>query len=136
AKTGSLVHAFKAIQGPTGPKSFKMVNPTSARAATPIFKADSYVRTAGKAIGKGFIGLGFGVGATTGTTAGLTVAAAVLGFHPVGWAAIGIATAGAAVGVGATMGFNYLYDNNILDRKSTRLNSSHVSISYAVFCLK
>src|SRR5699024_12533054 len=26
-----------------------------------------------------------------------------------------------------------LYD---LDRKSTRLNSSHVSISYAVFCLK
>src|SRR5207249_5028060 len=25
---------------------------------------------------------------------------------------------------------------DILDRKSTRLNSSHVSISYAVFCLK
>src|SRR5699024_12142270 len=25
---------------------------------------------------------------------------------------------------------------NWLDRKSTRLNSSHVSISYAVFCLK
>src|SRR5699024_11872401 len=25
---------------------------------------------------------------------------------------------------------------NITDRKSTRLNSSHVSISYAVFCLK
>src|SRR5699024_11582231 len=25
---------------------------------------------------------------------------------------------------------------NQLDRKSTRLNSSHVSISYAVFCLK
>src|SRR5699024_12230929 len=27
------------------------------------------------------------------------------------------------------------YDAIILDRKSTRLNSSHVSISYAVFCL-
>src|SRR2546430_7962526 len=27
------------------------------------------------------------------------------------------------------------YDNN-LDRKSTRLNSSHSQISYAVFCLK
>src|SRR5699024_11390839 len=27
-------------------------------------------------------------------------------------------------------------DQIILDRKSTRLNSSHVSISYAVFCLK
>src|SRR3712207_8402060 len=26
--------------------------------------------------------------------------------------------------------------NNILDRKSTRLNSSHANISYAVFCLK
>src|SRR5437868_12701782 len=26
--------------------------------------------------------------------------------------------------------------NSSIDRKSTRLNSSHVSISYAVFCLK
>src|SRR5207253_8630885 len=26
--------------------------------------------------------------------------------------------------------------NEIVDRKSTRLNSSHVAISYAVFCLK
>src|SRR5699024_12869744 len=29
-----------------------------------------------------------------------------------------------------------LYAKRFLDRKSTRLNSSHVSISYAVFCLK
>src|SRR5699024_11995413 len=28
------------------------------------------------------------------------------------------------------------FDALLLDRKSTRLNSSHVSISYAVFCLK
>src|SRR2546427_1513140 len=28
------------------------------------------------------------------------------------------------------------YNNNMLDRKSTRLNSSHSQISYAVFCLK
>src|SRR5690606_41917620 len=27
------------------------------------------------------------------------------------------------------------YNDNALDRKSTRLNSSHVKISYAVFCL-
>src|SRR5699024_12229427 len=27
-------------------------------------------------------------------------------------------------------------EQGLLDRKSTRLNSSHVSISYAVFCLK
>src|SRR5699024_12385100 len=36
-------------------------------------------------------------------------------------------------------GFNVFYTGiNMggLDRKSTRLNSSHVSISYAVFCLK
>src|SRR5690625_6783496 len=40
--------------------------------------------------------------------------------------------------------FNYQQDldnyvnhyENKLDRKSTRLNSSHVAISYAVFCLK
>src|SRR5690606_39296272 len=34
-------------------------------------------------------------------------------------------------------GFYQHYKNTIeLDRKSTRLNSSHVKISYAVFCLK
>src|SRR3712207_8886605 len=27
-------------------------------------------------------------------------------------------------------------DGGVLDRKSTRLNSSHANISYAVFCLK
>src|SRR5690625_6062301 len=30
----------------------------------------------------------------------------------------------------------YVHNLNRLDRKSTRLNSSHVAISYAVFCLK
>src|SRR5699024_11936539 len=29
----------------------------------------------------------------------------------------------------------YVFEGNSRDRKSTRLNSSHVSISYAVFCL-
>src|SRR5437868_8942109 len=29
-----------------------------------------------------------------------------------------------------------VHSANVRDRKSTRLNSSHVSISYAVFCLK
>src|SRR5690242_21421569 len=32
--------------------------------------------------------------------------------------------------------FTQLYHNAEEDRKSTRLNSSHMSISYAVFCLK
>src|SRR5207302_4738185 len=31
--------------------------------------------------------------------------------------------------------WSYLYGMNHRDRKSTRLNSSHVKISYAVFCL-
>src|SRR5437660_5851756 len=30
----------------------------------------------------------------------------------------------------------YTESDDALDRKSTRLNSSHVAISYAVFCLK
>src|SRR5699024_12224966 len=32
--------------------------------------------------------------------------------------------------------FKFLFTFLFRDRKSTRLNSSHVSISYAVFCLK
>src|SRR5699024_11444115 len=35
-----------------------------------------------------------------------------------------------------TLGERTLAVDQHLDRKSTRLNSSHVSISYAVFCLK
>src|SRR5690625_6811220 len=31
---------------------------------------------------------------------------------------------------------DYFEDYTLQDRKSTRLNSSHVAISYAVFCLK
>src|SRR5438876_2172849 len=31
---------------------------------------------------------------------------------------------------------DYIWVGVVLDRKSTRLNSSHPSISYAVFCLK
>src|SRR5207249_9778027 len=33
-------------------------------------------------------------------------------------------------------GHNWGLAQHVEDRKSTRLNSSHVSISYAVFCLK
>src|SRR5690625_6306785 len=34
------------------------------------------------------------------------------------------------------IGREHKIEPNDLDRKSTRLNSSHVAISYAVFCLK
>src|SRR3712207_8499987 len=37
----------------------------------------------------------------------------------------------------STVVFNRTYTlDELLDRKSTRLNSSHANISYAVFCLK
>ena len=41
------------------------------------------------------------------------------------------------LGLGATAVNDRRWDNeHLIDRKSTRLNSSHVVISYAVFCLK
>src|SRR5438309_8363698 len=40
-------------------------------------------------------------------------------------------SAGVAVGINSR-----LESEDVADRKSTRLNSSHSSISYAVFCLK
>src|SRR5699024_12286336 len=46
-----------------------------------------------------------------------------------GGAGVGGAAVSAGVGAGVAVGSGE-------DRKSTRLNSSHVSISYAVFCLK
>src|SRR5437773_9019211 len=36
----------------------------------------------------------------------------------------------------ATVPANVVIEERLEDRKSTRLNSSHITISYAVFCLK
>src|SRR5690625_6232475 len=44
--------------------------------------------------------------------------------------------AGKGFSVVATEIRNLAETTNDIDRKSTRLNSSHVAISYAVFCLK
>src|SRR3712207_8226763 len=51
--------------------------------------------------------------------------------------------AGAAADFGQVVFVQFLREEgqllcrvNVLDRKSTRLNSSHANISYAVFCLK
>src|SRR5437667_7713019 len=42
----------------------------------------------------------------------------------------------ALIGVGAQLVDAADRVDDLLDRKSTRLNSSHITISYAVFCLK
>src|SRR5690606_39549427 len=44
--------------------------------------------------------------------------------------------AGMAIGAVLDAGHQLALGLDRLDRKSTRLNSSHVKISYAVFCLK
>src|SRR5690554_7341082 len=61
-----------------------------------------------------------------------------------GWLRATDTTLGADNGLGAAAALAILEDDTLthgplealLDRKSTRLNSSHVRISYAVFCLK
>src|SRR2546430_10279136 len=68
---------------------------------------------------------------------------AVLSSHPGGnWWGVGQTTLGI---INLKIGFHGLASHaavspekgkNALDRKSTRLNSSHSQISYAVFCLK
>src|SRR2546427_2302872 len=45
-------------------------------------------------------------------------------------------TASFAIAGGATSGPPAIANDAVRDRKSTRLNSSHSQISYAVFCLK
>src|SRR5690606_39399591 len=39
-------------------------------------------------------------------------------------------------GIDVSIDVNCVFEGTVEDRKSTRLNSSHVKISYAVFCLK
>src|SRR5690606_42055257 len=51
----------------------------------------------------------------------------------------GYVASGHAAPMGQTLGFSLVEVDEghaVIDRKSTRLNSSHVKISYAVFCLK
>src|SRR5690606_41745113 len=51
--------------------------------------------------------------------------------------AYGVVTLYVLFGGAAAVGWTNVFEGMIMiDRKSTRLNSSHVKISYAVFCLK
>src|SRR5437667_8438765 len=49
---------------------------------------------------------------------------------------IGISASFALTWVMSSLLFGVSTTDPIIDRKSTRLNSSHITISYAVFCLK
>src|SRR3712207_5690380 len=60
-----------------------------------------------------------------------------------GAALFGVASCGGSEKIGGGQGaggdsgiFTFAQGLDVLDRKSTRLNSSHANISYAVFCLK
>src|SRR5699024_12291236 len=65
-------------------------------------------------------------------TIGILIALAILYCYPKS-PGENLATAIMVFILGFVALFVYIYT---IDRKSTRLNSSHVSISYAVFCLK
>src|SRR3989442_4668338 len=73
------------------------------------------------------------------TTLFRSVAWAVVGVEP-GYMGIGPAPAARKALQKAGMKLEQMdlveFHPRLLDRKSTRLNSSHVRISYAVFCLK
>src|SRR3712207_8468036 len=66
----------------------------------------------------GEVGVAVGVG--VGVAVGVLVAVAL----------------GVGVSVGRAVGISVPVGVTVGDRKSTRLNSSHANISYAVFCLK
>src|SRR5699024_11336389 len=72
--------------------------------------------------------------------AGLTVVAAWLWMSPLLLRKVVVGAIATALYVPnyffAAEDTNYLAETTPSDRKSTRLNSSHVSISYAVVCLK
>src|SRR5690606_41521710 len=75
---------------------------------------------------------------------GLAVEAVLVGVGLVAERGAVVVPAGAVVPLllgGLAVGFEAVFagpplDADRVDRKSTRLNSSHVKISYAVFCLK
>src|SRR3712207_7603655 len=58
------------------------------------------------------------------------------GLAVLGWGVGGIEAEAAMLGQPVSMVIPEVVGFKLLDRKSTRLNSSHANISYAVFCLK
>src|SRR5437773_4302854 len=86
----------------------------------------------GRAMGYAYLGLGLG-----GTVSPLLVHRLIETF---GWRrafeVIGTLIVATLVPIGVWVTRSSPGDLGLQDRKSTRLNSSHITISYAVFCLK
>ncbi|MBC1497008.1 hypothetical protein HB880_03935 [Listeria welshimeri] len=127
-----IINVLEGIKGPDGVNSFVMVNPNGV--GSQMIKYGKNISTAGKSLGYGFVVAGFGLGmyddmndkgktvgqaishntisTGIGTGAGIlgTVGVGLLVSNPGGWAVLG----GIAVGTIVSVGFDYLYDNNIL----------------------
>src|SRR5690554_6286870 len=111
----------------------------TAQALAPVGATPLAVGTLRLAVGGGALVL---VSALRGTLhvrhwrhpAALLAAAGVAGYQASFFG--GVARTGVAVGTLVAIGSAPVIAGIVEDRKSTRLNSSHVRISYAVFCLK
>src|SRR5690625_6608451 len=73
-----------------------------------------------------------GIGLSNGLVA---LSGALLAQHG-GFADVGMGIGMIIIGLASVIIGEALFGVKTIDRKSTRLNSSHVAISYAVFCLK
>ncbi|EVB11203.1 hypothetical protein, partial [Staphylococcus aureus] len=125
SKFGVFINTAGGVKGPAGPNSFVEVKRTSGNV---FIENGSKFAKGGKYLGKGVAGVGFGIGMyddlandnkTFGEALshnGMTLAAgsvaafgvAALVSNPVGWAVVGILTAGI---IGSTVS-DYLYQNN------------------------
>ncbi|WP_274641996.1 T7SS effector LXG polymorphic toxin [Streptococcus equinus] len=134
-RIGGIVTVSEGIKGPAKNNSFVLVNLNGAGLS--MVSHGKKIASTGNYIGKAFMGAGFvlgmyddiendgssvgqaishnaistgiGWGAGSVTTAALTT---FLVSNPVGWAAVGVAAAGIAVGTIASVGFEYLYEND------------------------
>src|SRR5439155_24142320 len=71
-----------------------------------------------------------------GTLIGCTAISGSVGISGGNGSVIKDCTAAQSTSHGISVGYDSVVSGCTADRKSTRLNSSHVAISYAVFCLK
>ncbi|MFJ6413340.1 hypothetical protein CHI12_06520 [Terribacillus saccharophilus] len=134
-KLGGFITVMTGTRGPDIPNTFVMVNPNTAGFTNSLKNTGQAILNGGKWLGRGVMGVGFGVGmyedmnqkdksfgealvhnsaslgiGSAGAFLGTAATAFLLGSNPAGWAVLG----GVAVSAVFVGGFNYFYDNNIL----------------------